>query len=114
MNPVAPVIATERISALVALLSVLSRRTTLSSTVASLDYIHVTYGEPHAQRARQMLAAHPELRELAGPKPTTALWVLPLVAVQLAIAVLVGIEAGSSGCPSRTSPARRSITRSGR
>ena len=37
-----------------------------------------------------MLAAHPELRDLAGPQATTALWVIALVAAQLAIAVLVG------------------------
>ncbi|HUK33442.1 MAG TPA: fatty acid desaturase, partial [Vicinamibacterales bacterium] len=55
----------------------------------SLDYIHVTYGEPHAQRSRQMLAAHPELRELAGAQPTTALWILALVVAQLGLAVLV-------------------------
>jgi sphingolipid 4-desaturase/C4-monooxygenase len=64
-------------------------RTTLS-TVAPLDYIHVTYAEPHAQRARQMLAAHPELRDLAGTQPTTSLWVIALVAAQLALAVLIG------------------------
>jgi sphingolipid delta-4 desaturase len=58
--------------------------------VEALDYIHVTHAEPHAQRARQMLAAHPELRELAGPAPSTALWVLLLVAAQLGLAVLVG------------------------
>jgi len=58
--------------------------------VASLDYIHVSYGEPHAQRARQMLAAHPELRDLAGPTPSTALWVLLLVVAQLGLAVFVG------------------------
>jgi sphingolipid delta-4 desaturase len=58
--------------------------------VAALDYIHVTHGEPHAQRARQMLAAHPELRELAGPAPSTGLWILTLVVVQLGLAFLVG------------------------
>jgi len=58
--------------------------------VAALDYIHVTHPEPHAQRARQMLAAHPELRELSGPQPATALWVLLLVVAQLGLAVLVG------------------------
>jgi len=58
--------------------------------VASLDYIHVTHAEPHAQRAREILAAHPELRELAGPQPTTALWISSLVVVQLGLAVLVG------------------------
>jgi len=58
--------------------------------VAALDYIHVSYGEPHAQRARQMLAAHPELRDLAGQTPSTALWVLALVVAQLGLALLVG------------------------
>src|SRR5207248_3157423 len=72
-----------------ALLHPSSGRTTLS-IVPSLDYIHVTYGEPHGQRARQMLTAHPELRELAGPSPSTALWVLLLVVAQLGLAVLVG------------------------
>src|SRR3954464_5519724 len=66
-----------------------SGRTTLS-TVARLDYIHVTHADPHAQRARRMLAAHPELRDLAGPQPTTAGWVRALVMGQLALAVLVG------------------------
>ena len=37
-----------------------------------------------------MLAAHPELRALAGPTPSTALWVLALVVVQMGLAVLVG------------------------
>ena len=83
--------------------------------MASLDYIHVAYGEPHAQRSRQMLAAHPELRELAGPQPTTALWVLGLVVAQLLLAVLVGDRPlDTSGCLSRTSRVRRSITRFGR
>jgi sphingolipid delta-4 desaturase len=58
--------------------------------VASLDYIHVTRAEPHAQRARQMLVAHPELRELAGPSPSTALWVLALVTANIGLALLVG------------------------
>ena len=33
--------------------------------VSDPDYIRVSYGEPHAARGRQMLAAHPELRSLA-------------------------------------------------
>jgi sphingolipid delta-4 desaturase len=56
----------------------------------SLDYISVSYPEPHAARGRQMLAAHPELRSLAGPQPSSALWTIALVAVQLALAVAVG------------------------
>src|SRR5262249_42836620 len=56
----------------------------------SLDYTSVTYPEPHAARSRQMLAAHPELRELAGPQPWSAFWTVTLVAAQLAVAALVG------------------------
>ncbi len=58
--------------------------------MASLDYIHVTYGEPHAQRGRRMLAAHPELRALAGSYPLSALWTLLLVAAQIGLGIVVG------------------------
>jgi sphingolipid delta-4 desaturase len=58
--------------------------------VSSLDYIRVSYSEPHAARGRQMLAAHPELRLLAGPLPTSAIWTAALVLVQFALALLVG------------------------
>jgi sphingolipid delta-4 desaturase len=54
-----------------------------------LDYIRVTYGEPHAARGRQMLAAHPELRSLAGPTPSSAAWTVLLVLVQMVLAVAV-------------------------
>jgi sphingolipid delta-4 desaturase len=55
----------------------------------SLDYIRVTHPEPHAARGRQMLAAHPELRTLTGPTPISAVWVLTLVVVQVALSVYV-------------------------
>ena len=64
-------------------------QTTLFS-VPSPDYIRVTYVEPHAARGRQMLAAHPELRDLAGPLPASALWITGLVLAQLGLALLVG------------------------
>jgi sphingolipid delta-4 desaturase len=57
--------------------------------VVSLDYIHVTHSEPHAARGRQMMAAHPELRALAGPYPLSAAWTLGLVLAQGAIALFV-------------------------
>ena len=57
------------------------RQTTLF-LLPSPDYIYVTYGEPHAARGRQMLAAHPELRALAGPFPASAAWTLVLVLAQ--------------------------------
>src|SRR5437764_1025639 len=58
--------------------------------LVSSDYIRVTYREPHAARGRQMLAAHPELRALAGPMPASAAWTAGLVAAQLGLALLVG------------------------
>ena len=66
-----------------------SRESTLSA-VALLDYVHVTYAEPHAARARHMLAAHPELRALAGPFRASAAWTLGLVFAQTGLALLVG------------------------
>ena len=37
-----------------------------------------------------MLAAHPELRALAGTEPLSALWTLLLVVTQFALALTVG------------------------
>ena len=54
------------------------------------DYTHVTYGEPHAMRSRHMLAAHPELRSLAGPSPSSAAWTMVLVLAQGVLALVVG------------------------
>lgn len=42
--------------------------------------------QPHPGRARQLLEAHPEVRDLLGPNPRSALWVVALVAVQIAVA----------------------------
>ncbi|BDG08359.1 fatty acid desaturase [Anaeromyxobacter paludicola] len=47
----------------------------------------VTYREPHHERTRRLLAAHPEARALCGHAPVSALFVLGLVAAQLALAV---------------------------
>jgi sphingolipid 4-desaturase/C4-monooxygenase len=58
--------------------------------VTSPDYIRVTYGEPHAMRGRRMLAAHPELRALAGPTPASAAWTIVLVLAQCGLALVVG------------------------
>jgi sphingolipid delta-4 desaturase len=57
--------------------------------VTAIDYIRVTHAEPHALRGRQMLAAHPELRRLAGPQPASAAWIVVLVGAQLALSVAV-------------------------
>ena len=71
--------------------------------MASLDYIHVTYAEPHAQRARQMLAAHPELRELSGPQPASALWIVALLSL-----------AGTMFCALVTLVAKPAVAEAGR
>ncbi len=57
--------------------------------LATLDYIHVSYNEPHAARGRAMLAAHPELRSLAGNQPSSGFWLVVLVAAQFAVALAV-------------------------
>lgn len=57
--------------------------------MALRDFIHVTYGEPHAGRGREILAAHPELRALGGPAPTSALWGAAVVALQFAMVRLL-------------------------
>ena len=54
------------------------------------DFIRVSYADPHVLRARQILAAHPEVRELSGPTPSTALWVTALVVTQFAIGIALG------------------------
>jgi len=58
--------------------------------VSTDDYIRVTYVEPHAARGRQMLAAHPDLRSLAGPTPISAVWTLALVVTQCGLAFWIG------------------------
>jgi sphingolipid delta-4 desaturase len=46
---------------------------------------------PHRQRAKQILAAHPDVRALFGRDPWSALWTVLLVAVQLAIAIALAV-----------------------
>jgi sphingolipid delta-4 desaturase len=58
--------------------------------VPAFDYIRVFHGEPHAGRGRELLAAHPELRALAGHNPLSAVWTVALVVAQLGLALLVG------------------------
>src|ERR1700704_5099722 len=70
-------------------LRALIRQTTLF-LLSSPDYVYVTYSEPHVARGRHMLAAHPELRALAGPFPGSAAWTLVLVLAQFGVALLVG------------------------
>jgi sphingolipid delta-4 desaturase len=57
---------------------------------ARADYIHVARVQQHTTRRREILHAHPEVRELAGTSALSALWAIALVIAQLALAVLVG------------------------
>jgi sphingolipid delta-4 desaturase len=50
-------------------------------------YIHTTKAQPHLSRSREMLQAHPELRELTGPETSTALWTGALVVLQCGLAI---------------------------
>jgi sphingolipid 4-desaturase/C4-monooxygenase len=49
----------------------------------------VSYVEPHKQRTRDILKAHPELKSLYGNYPLSALYITGLVALQYAIAILI-------------------------
>lgn len=43
------------------------------------DFIRVSYVDPHLARGRDILAAHPDVRALAGPLARSAAWVALLV-----------------------------------
>jgi sphingolipid delta-4 desaturase len=58
--------------------------------MARADYIHVARVQQHTTRRRDILQAHPEVRELAGPDASSAAWVVGLVAAQFGLAFLVG------------------------
>jgi sphingolipid 4-desaturase/C4-monooxygenase len=47
-----------------------------------LEFNHMDGHAVHRQRAREILARHPEVRKLLGQNPTSALWVVGLVSVQ--------------------------------
>lgn len=55
--------------------------------MAEPDYVRVQYPEPHLERTRRLLSAHPEVRQLFGPVPFSAVLVTGLVAAQVALAV---------------------------
>ena len=52
----------------------------------TLDFVRVDYPEPHKERSRRLLAAHPEARELQGPEPWSAPILIGVVALQLGLA----------------------------
>jgi len=59
----------------------------MSSKTDRLEYFQVDYIEPHLERTKKILQAHPEIRQLFGNTPTTALWILAIVGLQIAVAV---------------------------
>ncbi len=56
------------------------------SSESPLNFIQVDYKEPHLERTRQLLAAHPEVKDLFGHTPMTAFFVVGIVALQVAMA----------------------------
>jgi sphingolipid delta-4 desaturase len=53
------------------------------------EFVISDEGEPHSRRRRELLRAHPELRQLFGNDPRTAWIVLALVFAQLGLAAFV-------------------------
>src|SRR5712664_2710815 len=49
----------------------------------------VTFDEPHLERTRALLRAHPEVRALFGPVPATAWFVVGIVGLQIVAAILL-------------------------
>jgi sphingolipid delta-4 desaturase len=56
---------------------------------ARSDFVRVSREQQHTTRRRAMLQAHPEIRDLAGPVPTSAAWVVGLVAAQFLLGFAV-------------------------
>jgi sphingolipid 4-desaturase/C4-monooxygenase len=55
----------------------------------TLDFVRVTYPEPHKERHRKLLAAHPEAKDLQGPYPPSGLILVGVVALQIVLAWLL-------------------------
>jgi sphingolipid delta-4 desaturase len=53
------------------------------------DFVRVTGREPHFERTKLLLANHPEVKELVGTAPVTAVAVFGIVALQVAIAFVL-------------------------
>ena len=58
-------------------------------TDARSDFIQVDYPEPHPARTRDIIQAHPEVRDLFGSYPVTAWYTVGIVALQIAVALLL-------------------------
>jgi sphingolipid delta-4 desaturase len=45
--------------------------------------------QPHPARGKQLLSTHPEVKELIGPHPMSAVWVIGVVSAQTAFALFI-------------------------
>ncbi len=52
-------------------------------------FTHVEYPEPHRDRARKILADHPEVRQLFGRQPLSSIIVTGVVALQVGLAIVL-------------------------
>src|SRR5262245_40872865 len=52
-------------------------------------FIHIEEENPHFRRMREILAAHPEVKQLLRPAPVTALYTVGIVILQLFLAWLL-------------------------
>ncbi len=58
-------------------------------TATSDHFVQSTTPEPHRARTKALLRQHPEIRQLIGTNPRTALWTVLIVAGQVAVAWFV-------------------------
>jgi sphingolipid delta-4 desaturase len=63
----------------------------LAVTAPDAAFTHTEEPLPHRQRAKRILAAHPDVRALIGRNPWSALWTMLLVAVQIAIGIALAV-----------------------
>jgi sphingolipid delta-4 desaturase len=49
------------------------------------EFSYSTAPEPHRARTKEILARHPEIRDLIGPNPVSFLWTVGIVALQFAL-----------------------------
>jgi sphingolipid delta-4 desaturase len=55
--------------------------------MSNLQHIQVRYPEPHLERMKKILTAHPDVKKLYGNNPNSAFWVFGLVLAQIAVAI---------------------------